>query len=350
MKKEGTLVKPIFHPRLVNGPFGDPALYVEFLFEKRALLFDLGEIAELAPRHILRISHVFVSHTHMDHFMGFDRLVRVCLGRGTTVRLFGPPGFADRVEAKLNAYTWNLVRNYLTDFTILATEYHPNGAYHTARFRCQEAFRREDGWDGVAKDGVLVDESGFRVLGLHLDHKIPCLAYRLEEKAHVNVWKNRLVALGLPTGPWLKEIKQAVLTGEPDDTVFTARWKDRTGRHERRFQLGTFKAEVLRIVPGQHIAYVVDAAPTDANTARIVAFVRESDLLFIEAAFLTEHADRARATSHLTAALAGHLAREARVKRFVPFHFSSRYGGVGDVPLVTEAEAAFAGGATAAPG
>lgn len=337
-------MKPILHPRLVNGPFGDPALYIEFLYEKRALLFDLGDIAALAPRHILRVTHVFVSHTHMDHFVGFDRLLRICLGRGHTVRMFGPPGFADRVAAKLEAYTWNLVRNYDTDFTLLATEFHPDGSYRSSRFRCREAFAREDGWEGTSPDGVLLDEPAFRVLGFHLDHKIPCLAFRLEEKAHVNIWKNRLTELGLPTGPWLKGLKAAVLKGEPDDTAFKVRWHDSLGRHERLYRLGDLKAEVIRMAPGQHIAYVVDAAPNDLNAGQIIHLAKGADVLYIEAAFLEEHAERAEATSHLTARRAGQLAREAGVARMVPFHFSTRYGGEGEGPLIAEAEAAFGGG------
>jgi ribonuclease Z len=48
---------------------------------------------------------VFVSHAHMDHFAGFDRLLRVTLGRDKSIALFGPAGFIDRVEHKLAGYT-----------------------------------------------------------------------------------------------------------------------------------------------------------------------------------------------------------------------------------------------------
>ena len=116
------LMRSIFSPELVNGPSGDPALYVDFRFEPRALLLDLGDLHLLPPKKILRISDVFVSHTHMDHFCGFDRLLRICLGRDTGLRLYGPPGFIAQVEHKLAAYTWNLVERYPGDFVIEAWE------------------------------------------------------------------------------------------------------------------------------------------------------------------------------------------------------------------------------------
>src|SRR5206468_6790691 len=79
----------LFEPRLVNDAFGDPGLYVDFRDERRALLFDLGDITTLPPRKLMRLSHVFVTHTHMDHFSGFDHLLRVVLGRKENVIVLG---------------------------------------------------------------------------------------------------------------------------------------------------------------------------------------------------------------------------------------------------------------------
>lgn len=321
---------PQFHSGLVNGPFDDPAVFVDFLYERRALLFDLGDIRALPPRKILRLSHIFVSHTHIDHFIGFDHLLRLCLGREKQVHLFGPPGFTARVEHRLASYTWNLVESYPTDFTVVAAELHPDGRSISAEFHCRRGFVRENDRTEQLHGGIILDEETFRIRTAFLDHKTACLAFALEEKSHVNIMKNRLQELGLPTGPWLAELKRDVVRGEADDKRFRAWWHGAGVVVERYFVLGELKEMILQVVPGQKIAYVTDAACTPANAAKIVDIARGADCLFIEAAFLHAECERAGERHHLTALQAGLLARQAGVARAIPFHFSPRYQGMED--------------------
>jgi ribonuclease Z len=332
-------MRPIFQPRLVNGPFGDPALFVDVLFERRALLFDLGDIAAIAPRKLLRTSHVFVSHTHMDHFVGFDRLLRVCLGRERPLALFGPERFIDQVEHKLAAFTWNLVENYAIDLEITAHEVSGDGRLRRARFNSRERFARHDLETLPLEDGRLLAEPAFEVRCAVLDHRTPCLAFALQESVHVNVWRNRLADLGVEPGPWLREAKRAILAGAPDDSVVAARV---TGGADRAIDLGTLRRHALQVVPGQKIAYVTDVAFHAANARRIAQFADGADLLFIESTFLDADAADAARKSHLTARQAGALAAAARAAVLVPFHFSPRYAGR-EAELRAEAQAAFGG-------
>ncbi len=335
-------MKPQFLPNLVNGPFGDPAVFVDFLFERRAILFDLGDITRLSPRKILRLSHVFVSHTHMDHFIGFDHLVRICLGRDKELRIYGPPGFLDQIWHHLAAYTWNLVENFPTDFTIRAMELHPDGKTLTADFHCRRGFRCEGNCASTINDGIILDEEGFLVRSVFLDHKIPTMAYTLEEKNHVNIMKNRLDELGLPTGPWLAELKRDVLAGSAGEKPFRIRWREDGGTVEKWMPLDELRSRVLNVVSGQKIAYVTDTVYNGENAEKIIELAGSADYLFIEAPFLHEDSERALLKHHLTAAQAGNLARRAGAVRVIPFHFSPKYTG-GEELLEREVQEAFAG-------
>jgi ribonuclease Z len=332
-------MRTMLSPELVNQPFGDPGLYVDFNFESRALLFDLGDLAALAPKKILRVSDVFVTHTHMDHFVGFDHLLRLCLGRPTSIRLYGPPGFAAQVEHKTAAYTWNLVENYPGDFFLdvweVDSQWHGTGR----RLRCRRRFEPEPLPPAHFADGVLRDEPALRVRAAFLDHGIPCLGFALEEKVHVNVWKNRLTQLGLAVGPWLKILKDAVAQNAPDDTRITAASAD---GGERVLPLGTLKTEVLQLVAGEKIGYVTDVAFTESNVDRIARLAADATQLFIECTFLDEDAQQAARKKHLTARQAGSIARVARAKRVMPFHFSPRYA-EREADLRGEVEAAWTG-------
>ena len=135
----------LFEPHLVNETFGDPGLYVDFRDERRALLFDLGDITVLPPRKLMRLSHVFVTHTHMDHFSGFDHLLRVVLGRKAAISLLGGPGFISSVEHKLRAYTWNVVHRYEIDLALDVREIGTDGKALRAHFGSRSAFARNSG-------------------------------------------------------------------------------------------------------------------------------------------------------------------------------------------------------------
>ncbi|MGO9008013.1 MAG: ribonuclease Z [Beijerinckiaceae bacterium] len=332
-------MRPLLHPSLVNGRFGDPVLFLETLFEKRAILFDLGDISALPPRKIQRIEQVFVSHTHIDHFVGFDRLLRILVGREKTMCLYGPPGFIQHVHHKLQAYQWNLVDRYVCELIFVVTEIDASCETRTARFRLKTAFACEEVGHGCVESAIVYSEPTFQVSTAVLDHRIPCLAYAIKEAEHVNIWKNRLAAMELPVGPWLHELKRAVIEQRADDHLIHIGGPSQSNP-SRVMPLGALR-EVLTVTPGQKIVYVTDAADTPANRDAIVRFALDADVLFIEAKFSEADAALAAERAHLTTTAAGHIARAARVRHVEPFHFSLRYEGLQD-EMLAEVTAAFA--------
>ncbi len=323
----------LVQPSIVNEPFSDPGLFIDFRFGRRAVLFDLGDLTPLSPRQLLRVTHCFVSHTHMDHFSGFDRLLRICLHRDTPLHLIGPAGFADRIEHKLRAYTLNLLDENSVDFIIIASEFSGAGFDRVCEFRAREAFRRREQRPVQLGPGQLLDEQEFCIAGAVLDHGIPCLAFALEEKLRVNVWREGLRRLGLPVGPWLRQAKAAVRLGAPDHSAIKI-------HDDLTVPLGDLRQHALRTARGQKIAYVVDLAYNRLNVDKVVALAREADQLFIEAPFLDVDAVIAAERRHLRARQAGNIAKQAGVRRLIPFHFSARYRDRGD-ELMREAEEAF---------
>ena len=332
-------MKPLVQASLLNDRFGDPGLYLDFLFQRRAMLFDLGDLSRLSPRKLLRVSHVFVSHAHMDHFAGFDQLLRMMLGRGVRLHLFGPPGIIERVGHKLAAYSWNLVHNFAESLAIEVAELDEQGQLTRAAFDCQAAFAPGRRSSFTASGGILFEEDSCLVRAAVLDHGIPCLAFALQVKRHVNVFKARLQEMGLAVGPWLQDLKAAVLADAPGETAIQAAWREGSERRERTLRLSELR-DALRVVPGQKIAYVTDVRFHDENVRRIAELADGADVLFIESPFLDADAEIAARKNHLTAAQAGYIARRAAAKAIVPFHFSPRYGGM-EEKLIAEAEAAF---------
>lgn len=317
---------PVFNPRLVNDPAGDPVLFVPFFHEKRAMIFDAGDISALSPRDILKITQVFITHTHMDHFIGFDRILRISLGREKTLHVFGPSGFIDHVSAKLGAYSWNLVENYEAPLAMNVTEIRPD-CLVTCRFDCQSRFVASKPEYEAFPKPLLYSEDRFSVEAAILDHDILSIGYAVKERFSVNIRKDVIDEMGLAAGPWLYEFKQALYADADPESRFEIPARYCRGSVPGRFLLGELAEKIAIVTSGRKIAYITDVAFHEENRKQITALAKDADHLFIEAAFLEEDKDIAREKKHLTAAQAGRLAAEAGAKRFTLFHFSPRYSG-----------------------
>lgn len=305
-------MKPTFHANPVNGPFEDPCVYVRLLRERRSLLFDLGYIGRLDAGNIAKITDVFVTHTHMDHFMGFDTLLRNLLKRDMPLRVFGPENIIECIEGKLKGYTWNLTKDY--PFKIEAFGIGDN-FLSRACFYAENSFRRKD-MPGSPFHGLIVQDPMFAVKGLVLSHQIPVVVYSLEEEFHININKAVLADMGLPVGPWLSDFKRTIREQQIEEKTFIVNGKIFTLNELMR---------IATITRGQKIAYVMDVAPTDRNIENLIQFVKGSDTLFCEAYFLERDRNRAEERHHLTAALAGRIAKEAGVGNLIVMHFSPKY-------------------------
>jgi len=318
-------MRPSFHPRLINDPFSDPALFIPFLFEKRALLFDLGDVSALSPKDLLKVTHVFVTHTHMDHFVGFDSLIRIFLGREKEIHLFGPKGFLSHVEGKLAGYTWNLVHESPTNLRLRVTELQKEKRL-TKTYSCRDRFFSDKPHEVSFFSGVLLREPSFRVEGCLLDHRTPCLGLCLVENFYVNILKDALRKMELPVGPWITRFKRALYEKQDLKSQFLVTWEEK-GRviREKAFILGDLADRIGRISPGQKIAYITDILGSPENCEKVIHLVGGADHLFIEAAFLDRDRETARKKYHLTAKEAGKLAKKADVKQLTLFHFSPRY-------------------------
>jgi ribonuclease Z len=325
----------LFLPHLVNGPTGDPALYVRLRWERRSLIFDLGDLAPLSTSQVLRISHAFVSHAHMDHFFGFDRVLRFHLPRPSRLHLFGPAGMIDQVKGRLSGYTWNLTGDYPFELTVTEVA---ESSLRTVTLPARSAFAPEDERH-AGFDGTLLDEPLMRVECAILDHAIPSLAFALQEKDHVHIDPKALERLGLRAGEWLREFKTAVREGWPDDRPMRVEERGSPPNGATR-PLGELRDLIARVDPGARLAYVTDAIYSEENAARIVALARNCDLFYCEAMFMEKDAERAAERYHLTAAQAGTLARRAGVQALDVFHVSPRYS---DDPeaVILEAQSAF---------
>jgi ribonuclease Z len=308
----------------------DNALHVEVDSGQaiHRLLFDCGEgcLAGLAQAEVQAIDHLFFSHYHMDHVAGFDGYFRTNFDReGRSNRIWGPPGSGRILQHRFQSYLWNLHEGLNATWRVSDIE--PEEV-RTWRYELPEAFEVGHDEAAVVRDGALVlDEDDFTVEALTMDHRTPCMAYRVTEKTRWNIDPAGIAALGLRPGAWLKELKDPALL--PDEAVLHG-WR-----------AGELREKLLVPTPGDSVAYLTDFLMDDEALERLSGWLAGCGALVCESQYRAADLDLALRNYHMTAVQGAALAARIGADDLVLIHVSARYTRDEWAGLLEEARSVF---------
>lgn len=257
---------------------GLPALAV--IAGEHRYLVDCGEGTQ---RQILRsglgykkLNRVLLTHGHLDHLLGLGGLISSFTHfEGVEfVEIYGGKPALDRVEALIYA-------------VVLRDEKNPMPIHLID-----------------VKAGTLLNARHYDVLAFEVYHRgRGNFGYTFQEHPHRTFLVEQAEALGVPSGPERGRLVRGESVTLADGRVIQP-------------------SDVL--APEQPGAKVVVIADT-GRIENLVEHARDADLLIIEATFIEEHAEEARAFGHLTARQAAQLAVDAGAKSLILWHISRRY-------------------------
>jgi len=263
--------------------------------EGRLLLFDCGEGTQYQLIHAdltrSKLDAIFISHFHGDHVYGLMGLLSTLglLQRTEPITVVGPVG----IDAFVRAMP-GLTRDGLP--------------YPIEFVEVAEDLTEQTVWE---TDEVVVTARP-------VEHRIFAMGFRFEEKPRPgHLYPEEAKALGVTDYAHFRALKRGEAVTLDDGTVVQP---EQVVGPER---------------PGVAFAYAGDTRPCAAT----VALARDADLLYHEATFGDELADRAAETGHSTAREAATIAAESGVARLLLGHFSARYTNV--APLVAQAREVF---------
>lgn len=234
-----------------------------------------------------KISHVFISHLHGDHYFGLVGLLNTfgLLSHSQELHIFGPAALQQIIELQLQVAETQLP--YALHFHVV---------------------------DGNA---TLVDNEQIRIKSFRTDHRIPTYGFSFEEKRdRRKLIIDKVEEAGIPVS-FYNSLQQGLDYIKPDGSVIANR------------ELTTAP------VPGKKYAFCADTRYDE----RIIEHIRDFDMIYHETTYLDNFQEQAYNRFHSTTRQAGRLALKAGVKRLLIGHFSSKYSEL--EPFVQETREVF---------
>ncbi len=307
-------------PTFFAGLFDDPLLLVRVRPSGRALLFDCGKMHHLAKRVYTSIDAIFISHTHMDHFMGMDSVIRHSHASPRTIDIFGPPGLAARMAHKFACYDWNLADSFWGDFRVGEVS---EGRIASTLYRGPQAFAAQAEGE---RSGEVYANNYLTVKAALCEHRIAVLAFRVDEGAAFVLDEARMAQAGVIKGEWLKGLEKLFHDGAMEGSplqVPVRRGDIVEERHEP--DTGALYRNILKIEQPASIGYLTDIGYSPENMEKLAGLLQGVTLLVCECAFLAADCKKAELSRHLCTSDLNIILERLRPRYVLPMHLSKTY-------------------------
>ena len=246
---------------------------------ERFFLIDCGEGTQVRLKkyqlNFQRINHIFISHLHGDHYFGLIGLISSMhlLGRNKDLHIYAHQELKSIIDLQLSAANTEL--NYPLFF-------HPISE---------------------ANEQVLYEDERISICNVILNHTIKCSGFIFrEKKSKRKIIKEKIEYYKIPFDKF-NGIKEG------------ADWIADSGE--------IIKNNAMTVENSLSHSY---AFCTDTiYNAALIEKIKGIDLLYHEATFKKDLADRAKQTGHSTTYEAATIAKKAEVKNLLIGHFSQRY-------------------------
>ena len=303
---------------LVNGSTGDPVLYVDYPGRDDALLFDAGELGTLDIGRLGDLAAVFITHHHVDHFIGLDRIVRANLDQDKTLHVYGPDGTIRRVYDRITSY-----EHPFFPFQKVVFKVHEvvEGRLRWAELDCARRFPEPEVAERTLRGRVPViyANDDLSVEAALVDHTVPCLAFALVEKPGVHPDASRMAEGPLRPGPWVGRVLDLLRDGAAPETPVEI--------DGGRFALGALAERYFTTSKGARLAYITDTAWSESSRPALLKLAHRAHRLYCDSYYAATELRQAQAYRHMIATQAAVLATAARVEELVLIHFAPRYRG-----------------------
>ncbi|MAN86618.1 MAG: ribonuclease Z [Algoriphagus sp.] len=261
---------------------------------RELILLDCGEGTQLQLRRYKvktsKISHIFISHLHGDHYLGLIGLLSSynLSKRLDPIFLFGPKGLDEIITTHFR------YSNTQLSYPLHFKETNPDKGF-----------------------SLLTDQANYQVYSFPLKHRLPTTGFLIREKAGFrNLIKEKLQKDHLPLEA-IHSLRKGLDYIGSDGAFYSVR------------------EYCYPLAPLRSYAFCSDTI----YNPDIIEFIKGVNLLYHESTFMESDAARAEKTFHSTAKQAAEIAKAAQVKQLLLGHFSSRY--VDLEPMLEEAKTVF---------